>query len=41
MPLGPPPDNIDEDDEFFELNKPEQAEEEEYPVPAQSMQPQP
>ena len=39
MPLRPPPDNINEDDEFFELNKPKQAEEEEYPIPTQPIQP--
>ena len=32
-------DNINEDDEFFELNKPKQAEEEEYPIPTQPIQP--
>ena len=37
MPLGPPLDSIDEDDEFFELEDSEEAkiEKEEYPLPTQ------
>ena len=36
MPLGPPPESIDDDDKYFELDEPEepeQAEEEEHPQP--------